>query len=268
MAPGTYYFKETSYPTAYLQEPSVVSKTLKADEHVTVEFPNRYKIAYVSLQKSPSKDFYAHPENYSLAGAKYWLYNTEASAKTALQAVKSGSSVPTDGRVKDENGKDIVLITNESGKTQTEKVFIGNYWAVEFEASKNYMLDDIAPIKVKETNQMDNPAVIKSTEVPYPGYAKLIKDHDKPHYSHPENYSLIGAEYTVYLDEGCSRPAKDYDGKDAVLITKDEDGNTNVLKLEVGDYWVKETKESLCHYLDEKTYKLTVTKDNITDQNH
>ncbi len=63
-------------------------------------------------------------------------------------------------------------------------------------------------------------------------------------------YSLEGAEYTVYQDETCSRPA----GK---LVT-DAAGKAELKSLYQGSYWVRESKAPLGFKQDENTYQITV----------
>ena len=92
-----------------------------------------------------------------------------------------------------------------------------------------------------------------------PGRLNLKKSEPAPHYSHPENYSLIGAEYTVYTNSSCTTQARDANGNLAVLITQDENGNSNTLEMDPGTYWIKETKASPGHLLDNNIYSATIT---------
>lgn len=48
------------------------------------------------------------------------------------------------------------------------------------------------------------------------------------------SYSLAGAEYTVYREESCVTSIG--------ILTTDENGESDTLELEAGDYWIKETK--------------------------
>ena len=63
-------------------------------------------------------------------------------------------------------------------------------------------------------------------------------------------YSLSGATYGVYSDNGCTQSV-------TTLIT-DENGNTNAVELRAGTYYVKEEKAPKGFQLDKHIYTLTV----------
>lgn len=62
-------------------------------------------------------------------------------------------------------------------------------------------------------------------------------------------YTLAGAEYTYYTNQGCTQVAKLADGSDAKVVT-DASGNTPDIVLPIGTYWVKETKASVGFKVD------------------
>lgn len=82
-------------------------------------------------------------------------------------------------------------------------------------------------------------------------------------------YSLAGAEYTLYTDAGCNNVATDADGNPAVLTT-DANGNTSELAIEPGTYYVKETKASPGYMIElndqgqPKVTPITITEDNVS----
>ena len=63
-------------------------------------------------------------------------------------------------------------------------------------------------------------------------------------------YSLEGAEYGVYSDQACRNKVAD--------LRTGADGKTNTVELNVGTYYVKETKAPEGYYLDEQVYTVTV----------
>lgn len=92
------------------------------------------------------------------------------------------------------------------------------------------------------------------------GWLKLHKDSSLPDITNNNScYNLKGAEYTVYTDSACKTKAI-YNGS---LVT-DEDGNTGVVELTPGTYYVKETKATDDgHYdTDETVHKVKVTANN------
>ena len=100
---------------------------------------------------------------------------------------------------------------------------------------------------------------LTNTYIEKEGYIKLKKSSSSPSLTKENNeYSLKGAEYTVYNDSTCKNEV----GK---LIT-DEYGETNTLILEPGTYYVKETKAPKGYKKDENIYKVVV-KENSTKIN-
>lgn len=79
-------------------------------------------------------------------------------------------------------------------------------------------------------------------------------------------YSLSGAEYTLYHDEKCSEPAKTKDGKAAVIVTK-ADGSSDSIEVETGNYYIKETKAPKGYAKDKGVYSIEAIKDKTTTFN-
>ncbi|MGN1334817.1 MAG: SpaA isopeptide-forming pilin-related protein [Anaerovoracaceae bacterium] len=77
----------------------------------------------------------------------------------------------------------------------------------------------------------------------------------------PENYSLSGAEYGIYKSTTLSGSSKV-----GTLIT-DDSGNTNILTLNAGTYYVKETKAPKGFDIDTKVYTVTVVSGNTATIN-
>ena len=98
----------------------------------------------------------------------------------------------------------------------------------------------------------------------YSGYAKLKKGKSQTILTenNPE-YSLEGACYGVYYDAGAE--------KEAAMFTTDKEGNSNIIELEEGTYYVKEKKAPKGYRLDTKIYPIVVTSGetaeiNVTDE--
>ncbi len=87
---------------------------------------------------------------------------------------------------------------------------------------------------------------------PAPGKVSLKKVSSNPYLS-DENpcYSLEGAEYGVYTDEGCTNQV--------ATLTTDADGNTNTVEVDEGTYYVKEINPSKGYALDLETYAVDVS---------
>lgn len=144
---------------------------------------------YVCLQKnaaSTTTNFLnVAPNNYSLAGAVYWLF-TDAACTV---------------RAKDASGNNVVLTTTASGKTNAVEVEAGTYYAKEVTASKGFKLDTaVKPVAVTTSNTQSNPATVTSTEVPAYAYP-VVKFEKNDKDGNLGWKKLIGAKYTLnYYD--------------------------------------------------------------------
>ena len=130
------------------------------------------KSAYPSLTD-------ALPANYTLKGAKYYVYS-DSGCKT---------------RAKDLYDNDIVLTTDKNGKTSVVKVAAGDYWIKEVTPSKGFELDK-KTYHVTVTADKTETAV--STEQPVYANFNALLEKQSEEYGYRR---LIGAEYTLcYYD--------------------------------------------------------------------
>ena len=105
------------------------------------------------------------------------------------------------------------------------------------------------PLSVSAAN------VVRSTEPPKVAEISLTKASSKPDCTDGNpNYSLAGAEYSVYKDEGCTQ----YVGK---MIT-DSKGSAKISNLPLNIYWVKETKSSTGYGKDGQKYRCDLRSGN------
>ena len=167
--------------------------------------------------------------NYSLSGAVYGVYTDSGCTK------KVGE-----------------LTTDANGNTNTLNLEVGTYYVKEIKASKGYELEKTihtVTIKAGET------ATVNSNEPPKSGKINLVKTSAKPDVTDENNnYSLAGAEYSVYRNSACT----DYVTK----IVTDDKGKGSLDNLPLGTYYVKETKASKGYGLDTTIYTVDVTSGN------
>lgn len=84
------------------------------------------------------------------------------------------------------------------------------------------------------------------------GYLALTKESTSPDITAGNGcYSLAGARYGVYTDIGCTN-------QKAALITN-EQGKTNTVELDNGNYYVKEISPSKGYELDNTVYSVTIS---------
>ena len=164
--------------------------------------------------------------NYNLSGAVYGIYSDFGCTK------KVGE-----------------LTTDTSGNTNTSTLNTGTYYVKEIKPSQGYELDKTVhtvTIKAGET------AIVNSKEPPKSGKIKLEKTSEKPDVTDGnDNYSLAGAEYSVYRNSACT------DFVDKVIT--DDKGKGFLDNLPLGTYYVKETKASLGYTLDKTVYTVEIT---------
>ena len=77
------------------------------------------------------------------------------------------------------------------------------------------------------------------------------------------NYSLTGAQYTLYTDASCTSPVKTSQGGNAVITVK-ADGTSDPVEVETGQYFMKETKAPEGYALDTDVHSIEVRKDSTT----
>ena len=77
------------------------------------------------------------------------------------------------------------------------------------------------------------------------------------------NYSLTGAQYVLYTDPECTAEAAARSGERA-LITIGEDGTSNTVEMETGQYYMKEVSAPKGYALDTDVHSIEVRKDRTT----
>ncbi len=122
--------------------------------------------------------------------------------------------------------------------------------------------DDGETLRAKVTNTLE------------PGHLKLHKDSELPDMTDDNKcYSLKDAQYEVYTDSACTTKATYIGGP----LKTDTDGDTDVITLLPGTYWVKEkgTGEKVGgkeksyakgFYVDTTAHKVTVKKEHTEDE--
>ena len=213
--PGTYYVKEIFCPDwlEYDDRIQPVTLTYGQTEIGKVYFTNKVKLAKVTLKKSTTA---TTSDKYSLAGAKYGIYDSEADANN-------------------DTNRRYTLTTEADGTTNTVSLEFGTYYVKEYYCP-DWLEKDETPHKV--TLDPGESETVYSTDLPKPAYLQVIKSR-----SSASDYTLAGAEYTVTNSDG------DVMG---VLVIQDNN-KSKVLKVPANDtYYIEETKAP-AHYQKDKT---------------
>ncbi len=90
------------------------------------------------------------------------------------------------------------------------------------------------------------------------GYAKVKKTSSNTKVTAGNScYSLAGARYGVFHDQGC--------GRQAAVLTTDESGNSDTASLDEGTYYVKEITAARGYKLDPRVYPVRLTAGQTTE---
>lgn len=192
--------------------------------------PEKGKITIVK-RSSVEDSAYANKNDYSLAGAEYKVYNNNNCSGTAVDT----------------------MTTDANGNANSSKTFDpGTYSVKETKAPNNFKKDEEChsfTLNEGETYK------VTSTDRPY-GSLKIHKtdaDLEDESTEENENYSLAGAIYTLYKD----KEMKTVMG----VLTIDENGDSNTLgDLELGTYYLKETKAPKGYGQDLNVYTVTINE--------
>ncbi|MBQ6369507.1 MAG: VaFE repeat-containing surface-anchored protein, partial [Parasporobacterium sp.] len=160
------------------------------------------------------------------------------------------------------------LTTGEDGETQEMELFAGTYYVKEITASKGFERDPaIYSVEVKDADVQ----VLISREVPKTGALFIEKCLDTDGLdpaaveliSHSSDYSVEGAEYTVYLDPECTEV---YSSSILTIKASDEtgmEGSSDILSgLPLGTYYIRETRPGRNLAADPATYSVEITEAN------
>lgn len=232
---GKYWVKEITPSPGFSTDGSVKTGTVTGahTDKEPLEFTSLepFEYGYLRAEKEYKETLLNHPEKYKLSGAEYEVFSDAGLTK----------------RAKDSDGKDITLVTDAKGVTQTVQLEPGSYWLKESKASEGCKADDDLSGKewiVKKGTDPAKATVAHSQEPTEEGWFYLKKSSANTNTAFtdetPNNYSLAGAVYYVYTDSACSKRALDRDSKKEIVLTTDAKGNTNSVKVDIGDYYARE----------------------------
>ncbi len=132
----------------------------------------------------------------------------------------------------------------------------GTYYVYELTAPLGYVKDpNVYTVTVSSGHTSTAPNNLNVSDTPASVTIRLNKISAKEDVTDGNcNYSLAGAEYSVYRDEACTS----YAGQ----IITDENGQGSLAGLALDEYWIKETKASPGFTKDTTVHKIDATTGN------
>ena len=238
--PGTYYIKEGYVPnnTGYEKNDTVYTVTVTKDHTTTAPLVLRVsdepKTCYGKIVKASTRPEITNGNSdYSMEGIRYSF------SKSKTDFSPSGSNYI--GYVQlDENG---VGYTAQGSRATLRNLVPGTYYVKEsvIPAGCKYKMDNtVYTMTFTFSNDENHLKVLNVKDEPEgTSSAKVIKKSSWPEFTDGNPlYSFEGAEFTIYK----SQSDAEQETNPFTTVTTDENGVALVRDIELGTYYVKETK--------------------------
>ena len=262
---GKYVIKETKAPEGYLLNPKEFEVTLAYKDQTT-------EIVYgdVTVPDQPAK-------------GKIRITKTDAETNKPIPSgaeftVTAAEDITTpDGTVRAEKGTVVAtLTTDDKGKAETDKLYLGKYVIKETKAPEGYLLNpkefEVTLAYKDQTTEIIYGDVTVPNQ-PAKGQIEILKKDEET------GNLLSGTEFTVTAAEDITTPdgtVRAEKGTVVDTIVTDTTGIAKSKELYLGKYIVKETKQPIgfirpnqtwdveLKYADQKT---ELVKENLTIKN-
>ena len=248
---------ENSYSVSFIDKNGKILKAIMVHPWQEDEVGQRYKCAnpFVSFKPTlhvllPINQYVPEATRQYCACAQLWCkeHFEEDEAEITSQ-VMIWNRLSDDGVFENPDGTRwrATVFDTDAATKEFEQWFAEH--GDEYETSGDWAVTHVATIDtqplitLRATKKHANVSIQKTSALP-----TLTNDDSR--------YTLAGAHYVVYADEACSQRVPDI----ADLITN-EQGVSNVVDLEVGTYWIKETVAPAGFALDESTHEIYVGHD-------
>ena len=253
---GKYEVQETKAPEGYLLNTQKYSVELTyADQETKIVYgdvtvPDELAKGKIRITKTDAETDKVIP-----SGAEFTV--------TAAEDI-----VAPDGTVKIKKGTVVAtLTTDEKGKAETDKLYLGKYVVKETKAPEGYLLNE-KEFEVTLTYKDQTTEIIYGDvtvpDQPAKGKIRVTKTD-----AETDKVIPSGAEFTVTAAEDITTPdgtIRTEKGTVVATLTTDEKGKAETDKLYLGKYVVKETKAPEGYLLNEKEFEVTLAyKDQTTE---
>ena len=173
-----------------------------------------------------------------------------------------------DGTIRTEKGTVVAtLTTDDKGKAETDKLYLGKYTVKETKAPEGYLLNK-KEFEVTLTYKDQTTEIIYGDvtvpDQPAKGKIRITKTDAETNKPIP-----LGAEFTVTAAEDITTPdgtVRAEKGTVVATLTTDDKGKAETDKLYLGKYVIKETKAPKGYLLNPKEFEVTLAyKDQTTE---
>ena len=256
LPPGTYYVKEGYIPSgsSYVRNDTVYTVTVTANHTTTsplvLRVSDQPKTCFGKIVKSSTKPEITNGNpDYSMAGIRYSF--STSSTDFSPQGNKYIGYVELD-----ETG---VGYTANGSRATLRKLVPGTYYVKEsvIPAGCKYKLDNtVYKMTFTFNNDANHLAVLNVKDEPEgTSSAKIIKKSSAPEISDDNTmYSFEGAEFTVYK----TRTDAENKTNPFTTVVTDENGVATIAEIEIGTYYIRETKAPYGFKLSDEIKELKV----------
>ena len=244
---GSYYLHETKAPEGYLlgveDIPFVVDQEFDWENPLSITYPDAPAKGKIRVTKTDKETDKPIP-----SGAEFTV--------TAAEDITT-----PDGTIRTEKGTVVAtLTTDEKGKAETDKLYLGRYVVKETKAPEGYLLNE-KEFEVTLTYKDQTTEIIYGDvtvpDQPAKGKIRVTKTD-----AETDKVIPSGAEFTVTAAENITTPdgtIRTEKGTVVATLTTDEKGKAETDKLYLGKYIVKETKAPEGYLLNEKEFEVILT---------
>lgn len=243
LAPGTYYYQETTAPTVEDGSNYVINPAL-----IKVEIPNHYNGDPKVVELGDFQNFRGKAEvtkvgdGGSIAGAEFALSEIINGEEHIVRTI----TVP------------------ENGKLDLDGLGAGSYKLIETKAAPGYIINNQPIYFVVQDNDDQNPVIDNLDFANYQVEVIGKKVNEKKE-------TLAGAEYQVFKSDrgqpiGDALSVFNREGKPTTTISTSSDGEIYMKGLEQGDYVLKESVAPKGYILDTEAHQFTIKEQTGTPE--